>query len=167
MPETTITTAVEAVSERLRTEITAALTAVLAQWDEREVDATKRAGFLLGDFTEAMLDVFESKTAEQYGVDIAGQTRLRELAYRDGTLHMELDAAHEIMIALVAAARTILGDAQNYVEMELKSAESLDRFVLTIQRAGKLTPHEARLKAEAERDALRAELDALKAASNA
>lgn len=143
---------------RLREAVSSALTAVIAAWDERDVPATKTAGFPLGDFTDAMLDVFESEAAAQYGADIAGQTKLRELAYRDGTLHMELDAATGIIFALVASARTILGNAENYVEMELKAAESLDRFVLTIQRAGKLTPHKARLNAEAERDALRAQL---------
>jgi hypothetical protein len=51
-------------AEHLRTEIAAALTEVMAQWDAREVDATKRAGFLLGDFTDAACAVFEAEAAD-------------------------------------------------------------------------------------------------------
>jgi hypothetical protein len=63
------------------------------------------------------------------------------------------------MIGWVHAAREMLGDAPNYSEtridfpkasasMEVKAAGEFDRYVLTVQRAGKLTPHEARKKAE-------------------
>ena len=60
-------------AEHLRTEIAAALTEVMAQWDAWEVDASKRAGFLLGDFTEAMLAVFNGQVAEtQWAVRRSG-----------------------------------------------------------------------------------------------
>ena len=59
-----------------------------------------------------------------------------------------------------AAARAMLGDAPNYSEtrlsMDVKVAESPELYTLVVQRHGPgvLTPHEARQKAEAERDRL-------------
>jgi hypothetical protein len=58
----------------------------------------------------------------------------------------------------VAMAKTMLGDAENYsetpLEFHVKIAEEVERYILTVQRTGpgKLTPHEARRRAEAERD---------------
>jgi hypothetical protein len=107
----------------------------------------------LGVSLDIAVGVLEPLIRARIAEEMAEQTKLREMGYRDGKFTMELDVAHEILFTLVEAARTTLGDAENYVELELKAQESLDRYVLTIQRAGKLTPHRARLNAEAERDA--------------
>lgn len=99
------------------------------------------------------------------------QARFKGMSVEDGAAVLELESPREIVIAWVWAARQMLGEAPNYSEtridfptesasMEVKAAGELDRYVFTVQRAGKLTPHEARQQAEAERDALRAELDA-------
>lgn len=122
-------------------------------WPEACVSGYKPGLWDLGVSLDIAVGVLEPLIRERRAEEMAEQTRLREMAYRDGKLTMELDAAHEIVFTLVEAARTILGGAENYIELELKAQESLDRYVLTIQRAGKLTPHRARLNAEAERDA--------------
>jgi hypothetical protein len=97
----------------------------------------------LGDRTE--------QARERWIQQLLDDCRIRALDFRNGA-HMDLEPAREIVAAWVAAARTILGDATNYtetpVEMEVGVAESPERFVFILQRAGKLTPHQARLQAE-------------------
>lgn len=80
---------------------------------------------------------------------------LRDLG--DGTIGMSLpDRLVKIIGALSASALDELG-AENYVEMHATSPDDDRRLVVTAQRTepGTLTPHEARLAAEAERDLLR------------
>jgi hypothetical protein len=43
-------------------------------------------------------------------------------------------------------------DAPNYLEMEVKASDG-KRYIMTLQRAGKITPHAARLAAEEAREA--------------
>ena len=105
--------------------------------------------------------VLEPLIRERHAEELADQTRLRSMEFRDGKLHLELEPAHEIACALVASARTILDDAENYTELTFEASDGGERYVLTLQRPGKLTPHEARVQAEAERDALRAQLHQL------
>jgi hypothetical protein len=65
---------------------------------------------------------------------------------------MEIEPAREMVAQWVGAARAMLGDAPNYsetpIEMEVKVAESPERFAFVLQRVGKLTPHQARQQAE-------------------
>lgn len=100
---------------------------------------------------------------------LVDQTRMKGMSVQDGAATLELEPAHELVVAWVAAARTMLGDAPNYsetridfptakAEMEVKLAGEYERFVFTLQRAGKVTPHEARKLAESERDEARQEL---------
>jgi hypothetical protein len=78
-------------------------------------------------------------------------------------MSMELEPAREMVAHWVGAARGMLGDAENYsetpVEMVVKVAESPETFAFTLQRVGKVTPHQARQRAEQERDRLRAALE--------
>jgi hypothetical protein len=87
---------------------------------------------------------------------------------------MEVEPAREMVAYWVGAARAMLGDAPNYsetpIEMEVKVGESPERFAFVLQRVAPeaLTPHQARQRAEAERDqhaaAVRAECDAMEQA---
>ncbi|MGW1976674.1 hypothetical protein [Streptomyces sp. NPDC001889] len=83
------------------------------------------------------------------------ETALRSADFRNGTA-MEIAPAHEMAAHWVAAARAMLGDAPNYAEtpvkMDIGTAGSPERFVFTLQRAGRSTPHEARAEAERQRD---------------
>lgn len=91
------------------------------------------------------------------------ETGIRAMEFRNGA-EMELEPARDLVAHWVGAARTMLGDAPNYsetrVSMQVKVAESPETFAFVLQRVapGALTPHEARQKAEAERDALITEL---------
>lgn len=118
----------------------------------------------------------EAERLEAEGVDrmadrFMEQTRIRSMDFRNG-LAMDLEPAQEQVAIWVGAARGMLGDAPNYTEtrmdvptdddpkvsMEVKLAGELDRYVFVLQRVGGLTPHEARMKAEAERDEVLAEM---------
>jgi hypothetical protein len=79
------------------------------------------------------------------------ETGLKSMAFRNG-MSMEIEPARELVAHWVGAARAMLGDAPNYsetpIEMEVKVAEDPERFAFTLQRVGKLTPHQARQRAE-------------------
>ncbi|MDX3111386.1 hypothetical protein PW035_62040 [Nonomuraea angiospora] len=86
---------------------------------------------------------------------LANETLMKGLTVENGAINLSLIPPREIVQVWVYAAREMLGDATNYVEMEIKLADEAERFAFVLQRIGKLTPHEARQKAEAERDELR------------
>lgn len=83
------------------------------------------------------------------------ETGIRAMDFRNGA-SMELEPAREMVAHWVGAARGMLGDAPNYsetpVEMVVKVGEDPERFAFTLQRVGKLTPHQARQQAEKARD---------------
>lgn len=119
----------------------------------------ERLGARLADFEEHGVDEFAADLAERAGI--------RSMGIRNGGFNMDIAEAREITAIYVAVARAMLGDAENYsetrvdvpadhVELELKLAGEMERYVFTVQRAGKVTPHEARVKAERERDDARA-----------
>lgn len=114
----------------------------------------------------AITEMFLTEAATQEWV--AGQMdqmKLKAMDFRDG-VKMELEPAREMAASLVAAARTLLAGGENYSEtvyiepedadratysMDVSIPELPERYTLTVQRVapGKLTPHEARRRAEA------------------
>ncbi|BCK74060.1 hypothetical protein Srufu_080130 (plasmid) [Streptomyces libani subsp. rufus] len=121
---------------------------------------------------DAVLSVLDDEAAERWIQQQLDQTGIRSMDFRNG-MHMELEPARELLGHWVAAARAMLGDTPNYTEtpvtidngetlsMDVKVAESPEMYTLTVQRhaPGALTPHQARLKAEAELEQLRTERD--------
>jgi hypothetical protein len=121
---------------------------------------------------EAVLD---EAAAQRWIAKQLAETGIKAMEIRNGTSDLELKPAAEAVAMWVGIARTMLGDAPNYTEtvlddgpaperehdglykMEVKVAESGEQFAFILQRVGfgKLTPHEARLKAEGERDTAR------------
>lgn len=104
---------------------------------------------------------------------LVNQAKFKSMSVEEGAAVLNLESPREIVIAWVWAARAMLGDAPNYSEtridfpsasMEVKAAGEVERYVFTVQRAGRVTPHEARLAAEAERDEAWAEVERLSAA---
>lgn len=93
---------------------------------------------------------------------------LRSLEFREGRWEMALDDAREMAAAYTAMAKSLLGDGPNYsetkIEFDVKVAEQPELYTIVVQRhaPSALTPHEARQRAEAERDAARDELIGLK-----
>lgn len=94
---------------------------------------------------------------------LVDQTMLRGMSVGEGIAELELGPARQLVIAWVHAAREMLGEAPNYSETRIDfpavsqeiGAAGEERYVFTVQRAGKVTPHGARQAAEAARDAQR------------
>ncbi|MFD4786571.1 hypothetical protein ACFWN1_05715 [Streptomyces sp. NPDC058459] len=108
----------------------------------------------LGGRNEEARERWVRKQEEQLGIKWAD--------FRAGNWQMDLAAGRDFAAAYVAAASALLGDAPNYsetrLEFDVKIAESPETYTLVVQRHGPgvLTPHEARQRAEAERDRYRA-----------
>jgi hypothetical protein len=115
---------------------------------------------------ETELDGRSDEAAERWIQKQLAETGLRMADFRNG-MSMELEVARDLVAAWCGAARAMLGDAPNYSEtpitMTVKVGESPETFAFTLQRVGALTPHQARLNAEAERDAANARITDLEA----
>ncbi|MFM9373201.1 hypothetical protein [Streptomyces sp. Da 82-17] len=109
----------------------------------------------------AVRALLDQAAAQQWIQTQLDQTALKAADFRNG-MAMELEPARELVAHWVGAARTMLGDAPNYTEtpiqMEVKVAESPERYAFVLQRIapGALTPHQARQKAEAALNRVRA-----------
>jgi hypothetical protein len=62
---------------------------------------------------------------------------------------------------LAESFKRTLGDATNYVQQTLEDCDG-NSYLVTVQRATGKSPHALRREAEAERDALRAEVERLR-----
>ncbi len=109
------------------------------------------------------LDDLGDQAVERATDKLIEDMRLRSMEIRGGSFSMDITEAREMAALYVGMARAMLGDAENYtetridfprakVEFKVKVAEEFESYVLTVQRAWKLTPHEARKRAESERD---------------
>jgi hypothetical protein len=127
----------------------------LAQAFSRTATANgRRLGPLRFELADAALAVFDDQAAERVAREMWERVRLRELAFRDGSAHMELTEAQQLAAGFVAAARALLDGTENYTEITFtaKVAESPQSYVFTVRRSEGLTPHQLRERAEEERD---------------
>jgi hypothetical protein len=104
-------------------------------------------------------DFLTEAAAQEWLASQMEKTRLRSLEYANGAA-MELRPAEETAAMWVGICRGLLQNAPNYSEtqvgldgkivMETRLSGSSEIFTVTVQRHGpeKLTPHEARVKAE-------------------
>jgi hypothetical protein len=108
----------------------------------------------------AVTAVVDDEALARMADTLLQQTTIRSVDFRNG-MSMELKPARALAANFVGMARAMLSDAPNYsetvvefppddssVSMELKMARQPERFTLTVQRVGKLTPHQARQAAE-------------------
>lgn len=120
----------------------------------------------------ARLNELGDQAVERFTEDLWQKARLRSMEIRGGNWEMDITEAGELAALYVGMARALLGDAENYtetpfgfpkakVEHTVKVAEQFEWFVLTVQRKGKITPHEARRRAETERDELASQVERL------
>lgn len=118
------------------------------------------AGGLFTDEPVAQLrpvveDLLAEAAAQRWLDKQLAETGIRAMDFRNGAT-MELEPAREMVAHWVGAARGMLGNAPNYsetaVEMVVKVGEDPQQFAFTLQRVGKLTPHQARQQAEHARD---------------
>lgn len=106
----------------------------------------------------ARIAELEELGIERHAEMLVDEVRLRSIEIRNGGFKMELDEARDLAAIYVACARSMLGDAENYsetpIQFHVKVAEQPELYILTVQRTEphKLTPHQARQQAEAERD---------------
>lgn len=111
-------------------------------------------------------EVIASEAGKRWIRSQEDQLGIKWADFRAGRWEMDLASGRDFAAAYVAAARALLGDAPNYsetrMEFDVKIAESPEVYTLLVQRhaPGALTPHEARQRAEAECERLRAELAA-------
>jgi hypothetical protein len=144
-----------------------ACTAPQIRFHGPDVDAV--AGLLYdAEALAADLDRLHAVKAEEY---INATVGLRSMQVVDGAMTMDLAAARELTLQMVAAARGMLAGGANYsetrvdlpadadagradpagaVEWTVGLAGEPDRYVIRVQRAGRITPHEARRAAEAD-----------------
>lgn len=107
-------------------------------------------------FSEAIAELLE--TQERFENRAVDEAQLKGLSIDEGAAALEIVPSREVLISFVLAARDMLAGAPNYSEtpVEVPSSVSLDlgaagepeRYILTVQRAGRITPHEARQQAE-------------------
>jgi hypothetical protein len=120
-------------------------------------------GELLDALAGTALAILDDDACTRYAEQVVDDTHLKTIDFRNG-MAMELEPSRDMVAAWVGAARGMLGDAENYAEtpitMEVKVAESPETFAFTLQRVGKLTPHQARERAEARVEELETELAA-------
>jgi hypothetical protein len=116
---------------------------------------------------DAVLAVCDEEAVSQMAGQMVEATRIKSLDFRNG-MKMDLVPARELAALWAGAARGMLLDAANYVEMEIGLAGDPERFVFRLERCGHLTPHQARIQAEeraaeaqAETARLRAQLERL------
>ncbi|WP_327169528.1 hypothetical protein [Streptomyces subrutilus] len=114
----------------------------------------------------AELDGRSEEARERWIKKQLNETGLKSMDFRNG-MTMDIEPARDMVAQWVGAARAMLGDAENYsetpIEMVVKVAEDPERFAFTLQRVGKLTPHQARQRAEAAVARVCAELDRIAA----
>lgn len=96
--------------------------------------------------------VLAEAAAQRWVEQQIAETGLKAMDFRNG-MSMELQPARDMVAHWVGAARAMLGDAPNYsetpVEMVVKVAEEPQQYAFTLQRVGRITPHQARQQAEA------------------
>lgn len=98
-------------------------------------------------------ELLAEHAAQQWVASEIEKIGIRSIDFRNG-MEMDLEPAREMLAHMVAAARTLLGEAPNYsetkVSMDLKVAEQPELYTFVVQRHAPdaLTPHEARQQAE-------------------
>lgn len=109
-------------------------------------------------------ELLSGAVTQKWIADQMAETKIRTADFRKGVA-MELEPARDMAAALVASARSLLMGGENYCEsvytkpedadrasylMDVSIPELPERYTLTVQviAPGKLTPHEARMRAE-------------------
>jgi hypothetical protein len=136
--------------------VRAAAIDALAEAAEAEFSGAPILPSTAARLTDAILAVLNEEALNRLGAEYVDASRLRALRAEDGHAVLDMVAARDAAAGWVLAARALLDGAENYSEtsMEFVDRPRGERYAFTVQRVGKLTPHEARRKAESERDEL-------------
>lgn len=129
-------------------------------WSIDRMEYERRAERTIADLAEQLQHAIEGH--------IEKTSLFREMTTGPAGVRLSLQPAREVVALWAAAARGMLGDAPNYsetpisipadvdegladghgVEMTVRRGGEMDEFVFRLQRAGRLTPHQARELAE-------------------
>lgn len=133
--------------------------------------APKSARHLNLDQAEAVVgQLLQDAATEQWLEEQVSQIHIKAADFRNG-VSMDLQPARDLVAIWVGVCRGLINGGPNYsetvmdllaepgakVEMGVKLAEEpRERYVVTVQRdePGKITPHQARERAEVQRDKL-------------
>jgi hypothetical protein len=115
---------------------------------------------------DAVLSVIDEEMVRALCAEHVSNTMIRSMDFRNGAA-LELQPARDLVAYWVGASRALLDGAENYSEttVEFGIPEDPQRYSFVVQKVGKLSPHEARRRAEAERDEMHAEVERLRAGS--
>lgn len=122
---------------------------------------------------EAVMAEIEQEAIDRMTEVFVSETRIRSMDFRNGAA-MDLEPSRTLAATWVGAARGMLAGAPNYSETEVDfgladppgvemtvGLGGEERYVFRVQRRGKLTPHQARQKAEARAEAAETKLAAI------
>ena len=110
---------------------------------------------------DTVLAVCDEEAVNRMTETYMEEYRLRSLDFRNG-MAMDLEPSKAMVAHWVGAARGMIGDATNYVEMEVSLAGEAEVYVFRLERKEGKTPHQLRREAEAKLEAAEtrvAELD--------
>jgi len=126
-------------------------------------EAVKLSGPKSEAAVDAVLSVVDEEATRRYCAEMIDQTHVTAMGVDAGG-GLDMKVARDVALGWAGAARTLLGDAPNYCEsvMEFGLPEKGERYAFTIQKIGKLTPHQARMQAENARDEALAEVERLR-----
>lgn len=144
--------AVEIVGMPTKTDLRDQIAERLAAWQTKHATICEHTQILsYAEAADEIMAVVEGEALDRMADKLLQDTNLRAMDFRNG-MSMDIEPAQALAANWVAAARTILGDADNYSEttvtMDIGLAGQPERFALVVQRVGKLTPHQARKLAE-------------------
>jgi hypothetical protein len=149
----------------VRAEVIKALVSAAGDFGAETITATPEA------FADAVLAVFDEEAANRMAGQLVAECRFRAMEIRDGRIVLEMSAAREIAAMWTGAARAMLENAENYSETAMtftdKGPGPHRKYAFTVQKVGRLTPHQARQRAEARADRLAAASRAVLAAFDA
>ncbi len=87
--------------------------------------------------------------SEKWAAQVAGDTTIERLVIESGRFELDMsgDGPRVLSAALIQLYRS--GGGHNYLEMHMMDTEKNEQFAVTVQRVGGVTPHQARVAAEA------------------
>jgi hypothetical protein len=107
-------------------------------------------------FADAVLAVCDEEAVSRLADQLVDESRLQSIRAEDGAAVLSAVPARGVIAQWVLASRGLLDDsgAENYavIDMTFPDRPRGERYQFVLQRVGKLTPHEARQRAERERD---------------
>lgn len=112
---------------------------------------------------DAVLAVCDEEAVNRMAAQFVEETRIRSMDFRNG-MAMDLEPSQVLVANWAGAARGMLGDAPNYVEMDISLAGTGEAYTFRLERRNGKTPHQLRKEAEARAEAAEARVAELEAA---